>query len=123
MDMKFHQLDVVKRGDIFCVRLKKRNMTEPDLHQFGEEVAELIAEHGCRKLALALGKERLDCLQSMFIGKLNMIRKLLLEQKGHMRLCEVAPLNFDVLRVCKITDLIETLPDTDAAVKSLEAAD
>jgi len=123
MEMSFHQVDVTKRGDVFCVQLKKRNMTEADLHQFGEEIAELIDDHGCRKLALALGKERLDCLQSMFIGKLNMIRRLLVDQKGHMRLCEIAPLNFDVLKVCKITELIETQPDLDAAVKSLEEAD
>jgi len=123
MDLNFQQIDVSKRGDIFCARLKKRALTESDLHQFGEEVAELIAEHDCRKLALALGKDRLDCLQSMFIGKLNMIRKLLLEQKGHMRLCEIAPVNFDVLKVCKITELIETQPDLDAAVKSLQQAD
>ena len=123
MEMNFRQIDVTKRGDVFCARLKKRNMTEADLHQFGEEVAELIDDHGCRKLALALGKDRLDCLQSMFIGKLNMIRRLLVDQKGHMRLCEIAPINFDVLKVCKITELIETQPDLDAAVKSLEEAD
>ncbi|HEV3143653.1 MAG TPA: hypothetical protein VGZ47_07210 [Gemmataceae bacterium] len=123
MEMTFRQVDVTKRGDVFCARLNKRNMTEADLHQFGEEISELIAEHGCRKLALALGKERLDCLQSMFIGKLNMIRRLLADQQGHMRLCEIAPINFDVLKVCKITELIETLPDLDSAVKSLEVAD
>lgn len=118
----FQQIQVERRGEVFCVRLKKRRLEESELHQLGEELHELVTVHGCRRLAIAFGKDPIDCLQSMFIGKLTGLRRLLLENGGHIRLCDVAPINLDVLKICKLTELFEILPDLDAAVKSLEAA-
>lgn len=122
MQPAFHQIDVERRGNVYCVRLKKRRLEESELHQLGEELNQLVTEHGCRRMAIALGKDPLDCLQSMFIGKLNGLRRLLLENDGHIRLCEVAPVNLDVLKICKLTELFEVLPDMDSAVNSLETA-
>ena len=51
-----------RRGDVFCVRLKKQRMSESDLHQLGEELNQLVTEQGCRLLCLALGFDQIDCL-------------------------------------------------------------
>jgi hypothetical protein len=123
MVFAFRQIDVDPRGRVHCVRLKKRRLEESELYQLGEELKQLVTEHGCLRMAIALNKDPLDCLQSMFIGKLTGIRRLLLEHDGHIRLCEVAPINLDVLKICKLTDLFEIVPTMDMAVKSLEAAE
>ena len=53
MPFVFEEIDVERRGNTHCVRLKRRRMSESDLLKFGEELAQLIAEDNCRRLALA----------------------------------------------------------------------
>jgi anti-anti-sigma regulatory factor len=74
-------------------------------------------------LALGLGNDELDCLYSMFLGKLVATRRLILENGGHMHLCEVGPASLSVLTTCKLDELFEIHPDMGAAVKALEALD
>lgn len=122
MKPAFGQLQVECRGSVFCARLKHRKLTEADLLHLGEELAELIEENGCRLLALGLGFDRIDCLYSMFLGKLVSTRRLILDKGGHMHLFEVGPASLGVLKTAKLTELFEIHPDIDAAVKALQAA-
>ena len=117
----FEQIDVERRGKVHCVRLKRRRLSEPDLFKLGEELEQLVAEDNCRRMALGLGHDQLDCLYSMFLGKLVATRRTILEQDGHMYLCEVGPASLGVLKTCRLTDLFEVHADMDAAVKSLES--
>ena len=119
---QFHQIIVEPRGDVFCVRLKHRQMNEVDLHQLGEELSQLVTENGCRLMAVALGFDQIECLYSSFIGKLMSVRKLLLEKGGHIKLCEVGPASLGVLKTCKLTELFDIHPDLDATVQALRAA-
>src|SRR5437870_3192965 len=120
MPFAFEQIDVERRGAVHCVRLKRRRLSEQDLLSLGEELAQLVAEEQCRRMAVGLGFDQLDCLYSMFLGKLVATRRLILEQGGHMHLAEVSPASQGVLKTCRLTDLFEVHPDMDAAVKSLE---
>ncbi len=123
MPFAFEQIDVERRGNVHCVRLKKRRLSELDLLEVGEELAQLIAEENCRQLAFGLGNDQFDCLYSMFLGKLVATRRMILEQDGHMHLAEVGPASLGVLKTCRLTDLFEVHADMDAAVKSLESLD
>src|SRR5262245_4242481 len=123
MPFAFEQIDVDRRGVVHCVRLKHKRMNETELLQLGEELGQLVAEDNCRRLALGLGHDQLDCLYSMFLGKLVATRRLMLEQGGHMHLAEVGPASLGVLKTCRLTELFEVHPDMDAAVKSLESLD
>lgn len=119
MAWTFDVINVEQRGDVFCVRLKRRRLTEADQLRFGDEVNQLITENKCRRLALGLGDDQLDCLYSMFLGKLVMARRQIQEAGGHMHLCEVGPASLGVLKTCRLTDLFEIHPDMDAAAKVL----
>jgi len=123
MAFTFEQLDVDRHGSVFCVRMKKRRLTEADQLRFGEELAQLIAEDDCRRLALSLGDDQLDCLYSMFLGKLVATRRLILESGGHMHLAEVGPASLGVLRTCRLTDLFEIHADMDSAATALAQLD
>src|SRR5690349_2666285 len=118
MLFSFDQIDVDCRGDVHCVRLKKRRLNENDQLRFGDEMAQLITEHGCRRLALSLGNDELDCLYSMFLGKLVATRRLMLQSGGHLHLCEVGPASLSVLTTCKLNELFEIHKDMDTAVKA-----
>jgi hypothetical protein len=119
---EFHQIDVNRRGDVFCVRLKHSKMNEVQLHQLGEELNQLVTESGCRLMALALGFDQIDCLYSSFIGKMMAVRKLLLEKGGHIKLCEVGPASLGVLKTCKLTELFDIHADFDSTALALVAA-
>lgn len=123
MPFAYEQIEVDRRGSVFCVRLKKHHLTEADQIRLGEELAQLITEENCRRLVFGLGNDQLDCLYSMFLGKLLGTRKLLLEHGGHMHLAEVGPASRGVLETCRLTDLFEIHSDMDAAVKAMEPLD
>jgi hypothetical protein len=125
MDMAnfhFHQITVQRQGDVFCVRLKHRRMNELELHNLGEELNQLVTENGCRLMALALGFDQIECLYSSFIGKMMATRKLLLENGGHLKLCEVGPASLGVLKTCKLVELFDIHPDMTSTIEALKAA-
>lgn len=115
----WQQIDVEQRGRVACVRLKRRRLNDPDLQQLGDELTQLIAD-GCRRMAFSLGNDRLDCLYSDFLGILIRARRLLQEHGGQIHLCEAGPLNMDVLKYTRLTDLFTIDTDMDAAVQALE---
>ena len=123
MPFAFQQINVEPRGKVHCVWLKRSCLTESDQLRMGEELAQLITEDNCRRLALSLGNDQLDCLYSMFLGKLVSTRRLIQEQGGHMHLAEVGPASLGVLETCRLTDLFEIHAEMDAAVKALESLD
>src|SRR5579859_6663889 len=116
---RFHQINVECRGKVFCVRLKHQRMNEVELHQLGEELSQLVMENGCRLMALALGFDQIECLYSSFIGKMMAVRKLLLENGGHLKLCEVGPASLGVLKTCKLTELFDIHKDFDSTAAAL----
>jgi len=123
MPFAFQEIEVERRGNVHCVRLKKTRLTEADQLRLGEELGQLVAEEKCQRLALGLGNDHLDCLYSMFLGKLVGTRRLIHERGGHMHLVDVGPASLGVLKTCSLTDLFEIHDDMDAAVKALESLD
>lgn len=119
MQILHRYLEVESVQDVFCVHLKQSRMEEAEVHALGDEFQELIDVGGCRKLVLDLGSNSPSMLFSLFLGKLVMIHRRLLELKGAMRLCAVNPQVMEVFAACQLDNYFDFAPDRDTAVKVL----
>ena len=122
MGRKFQQIAVERKGsgDIFCVRLRNSHMEEPQILALTEEILSLISEDNCRKLVLSLGPGDLTCLYSVFLAKLVMIRRHLLEKGGKLTISEATPATIGVFDACHLKDYFEFHPDQDSAIASFK---
>jgi anti-anti-sigma factor len=116
MTRPYRHIDFERRGDVFCVRFQQKRLDEPILHEMAEEVRQLVAADGCRKMALSLGPESPECLYSIFLAKLISIQRLLRERQGELVLCFVQPPVREIFASCRLDQLFHFLPDFDAAV-------
>ncbi len=108
-------ITVERRGEVFCVRLRRPRLNEPDMYQFADEVIELVSRDGCRRLALSLGPEPLDCMYSVFLAKLITIQRKLREYDGEMVLCEVPSMVMPIFEATKLDTQFHFVPDFAAA--------
>jgi hypothetical protein len=113
---RYRHITVERRGDVFCVRLRRARLAEAELYRFADEVVELIAREGCQQLALSLGPEPPDCMYSVFLAKLIMIQRRLREQDGEMVLCEVPSVVMPIFEASKLATQFHFVPDFEAAV-------
>jgi anti-anti-sigma factor len=122
MTRPFQEIVVERKGggDVFCVRLRHPHMEEPEILVFTEEVLSLISADNCRKLVLSLGPGDLTCLYSVFLAKLVMLRRQLLEKGGKLKICEASPATVGVFEACHLKDYFEFYPEQDLAIASFE---
>lgn len=95
-------------GDICVVRLGPQTLEEVQIQEFGDDVLDLIERQGCRRMAIVFGP--LDCLYSVFLGKLMTIRNRMVALGGELRLCEVPELAREVFRVCRLEEYFQFRP-------------
>ena len=119
MDRPSKQIEVDRHGDVFCVRLRKREMEEDDLHEFGDDITRLIQDEGCRKLVLNLGPDGPLCLYSIFLAKLVSIQRRLQQAGGSLKMAHVAPDIFKIFEACKLQTLFEFCPNQETAIAEL----
>jgi stage II sporulation protein AA (anti-sigma F factor antagonist) len=119
MDHSFEQIDTEQKADVVCARLRQRRLSEADVLQFGDELLNLITEHGCRKLVVSLGPGPLQCLYSVFLAKLVTARKRIDERGGKMVICEAHPETLHVFEVCQLDQYFDFAPDQGTAVAEL----
>lgn len=119
MDPVYRHIDVQLHGDVFCVRLRTRNLLETEILELADELVSLIIDRGCRKLALSLGPERLDCLYSVFLAKLVMLRRRMRECGGTLKLCDVPPEVMGIFDACHLRDFFEFAKDQPTAIATL----
>jgi anti-anti-sigma regulatory factor len=119
MEPVYRHIEVRRRGGVFCVRLTRPHYDETELHELGDELEGLVVDEGCRRLALALGNDTLECVYSMFLAKLIMARRVLLEHEGRMILCEVGPVTRGILDACRLLSYFDIEPNVDAAAAAL----
>jgi hypothetical protein len=112
----YRHIQVERRGDARLVRLRHSRLEETEIHQFGEEMASLIVDHGCRELALSLGPQPTDCLYSVFLAKLVSLRNLLLKHGGRLVLCEVPAISMKVFEACALAKEFVFVADFAAAM-------
>jgi len=116
MTRPYRYIEVEQRGDIFCTRLRHTRLEEPMIYELFGEIRSLVADGGCRKMALSLGPESPDCLYSVFLAKLISLQRILRENQGELVLCHAQPAVRDIFAACCLDQLFHFLPDFDAAV-------
>jgi hypothetical protein len=109
-------IDVERRGDAFCVRLRQHRLEERQIHEVTRELLALVTDEGCRKLALSLGPQPPECLYSVFLAKLITVQRVLGGLGGALVLCEVAPEVRAIFEACSLDHQFPFVPDFDAAV-------
>jgi hypothetical protein len=112
----YRLITVERQGDVFCVRLRRPRLEEPEIYQFADEVLDLCTSQGCRRLALSLGPGRPDCMYSVFLSKLVTVQRRLHELGGEMVLCEVAPVVQTIFEAAKLDTQFLFVPDFAAAL-------
>jgi len=119
MDRRYRQIEVERQGDVFCVRLRQRNMSEEDLHQFSDELNDLVERQGCRKLVLNLGPQGPLCLYSIFLAKLVSLQRRLSQAGGGLQLAHVGPDIYKIFEACRLQTLFSFAPDQSSAIAAL----
>jgi anti-anti-sigma factor len=118
MPRPYRHIDVECRGDVFCVRLPRRRLNETEVNELADDLVGLIADEGCRKLALALGPKEPEFLYSVFLAKLVMVRRRLSEVGGTLKICYAGENVRGVFEACKLEEMFDFSPDFDAAVRA-----
>jgi len=119
MECTYHHIEVSTANDVHCVRLKNIKMAEHEVQDFGNEMLRLIDEEGCRKLVMSLGPDEPHLLYSVFLAKLVMIHRRLLDVKGEMKLCDVNADVMSVFKACLLDTYFDFAPDSTSAVTAL----
>ncbi len=116
MARPYHYIEVERRGDVFCTRLRRSQLDEPMIHELAAELRQLVTEESCRKLALSLGPEAPQCLYSVFLAKLITLQRLLRERGGELVLCHVSPPVRNIFATCCLDQLFHFEPDFSGTV-------
>jgi anti-anti-sigma factor len=119
MDRIYRQISFEQKQDVFCVRLCRNRLEEEAILALADELLSLISERGCRKMILCLGPGSLDCLYSVFMATLVMVRRNLVERGGVLKLCEVSAETLEVFQACQLQQYFDFEPDQAAALAVL----
>ncbi len=117
----YHHLQVERRGDVFCVRLRWPRIEETDIHEMADELAGLGRLQPCRGVAVSLGPHSPECLYSVFLAKLYWAQRILRESGVGLVLCDVSPAVRTIFEAVKLDDRFRFARDFDAAVAELTA--
>lgn len=117
----YRHMKVLQEGDAYCVRLGKNTLAELEVHEFADDVLDLIDSHGCRKLVIDFSSSAPQCLYSIFLAKLLTIRRHLLERSGTLKLCDATPEVLGVFEACKLRQFFEFYPSTDSALAAFSS--
>jgi anti-anti-sigma factor len=112
---------VEHREGVCCVHLLRRRLDEDEVYKLGDELIGLADDPACRKMALSLGPEPLECLYSVFLARLLTLRRKLQENGGTLVLYEVAPEARDVFEAARLTGYFTFAADQSAALAALAA--
>jgi hypothetical protein len=112
-------ISVETRADVWIAHMRNFHMLEPELIEMADEVVSLIEDDGCRKLVFCLGPGDVACLYSIFLAKLVMIRRHLLERGGLLRISQASENTKNVFRACDLDKIFTFVPELDAAIADL----
>jgi hypothetical protein len=115
MESAYRHLDVLRRGDVFCVRLRAHRIPEEQIPELAAELIDLAAREGCRKLALSLGPRAPECLYSVFLAKLMAVQRVLAGHGCGLVLCEAGPAVRAIFEACRLDEQFRFAADFDAA--------
>jgi hypothetical protein len=112
-------ISIEKREDVSIIRMRDFRMLEPELMEMADEVVDLIEDQGCRKLVFCLGPGDVACLYSLFLAKLVMIRRHVLEKGGILKIAQASENTKNVFRACDLDKLLSFVPDVNTAIAEI----
>jgi anti-anti-sigma factor len=112
----FRYIDVERRGDACCVRLRRARLDEAEMCSLADELLAVAQGETCHKLALALGPQPPEFLYSVFLAKLVQMRRVLAERGGDLILCHAGPEVRSIFSTCSLDALFHFEPDFDSAL-------
>jgi hypothetical protein len=116
MDRPFKHIAVDRVGDVSCVSMRERRLSENDVQELTEELTGLIVDGKCRKLIFSFGPGSPDCLYSIFLAKLFTIQRRIQELGGKLNLCDATPDVQGVFEACHLKEFFSFYPDRPAAL-------
>src|SRR5437868_758686 len=116
MERPYRHIVVEQKQDIFCVRLRRSRMDETAILEMADELSDLIDKQACRKMAFSLGPSQVECLYSVFLAKLVMVRRLLAEHDGRLKICDATPETIGVFEACHLKEYFDFVPDQATAI-------
>jgi anti-anti-sigma factor len=119
MNRPYRQIVVDRKGDVYCVRLRHHRLDEPDILEMADELLRLINGEGCRKMVLSLGPGDVECLYSVFLAKLVMVRRTLVEHGGQLKISDARPETIGVFEACHLKEYFDFVPDQATALAGL----
>lgn len=122
MDRPFRHIDVERHADVFCVRIRHRKLAEFEVMEMADELVHLVQNDGCKKLAVSLGPETLECLYSLFLARMVSLRRKLYDHGGRLLFYEATPETLSVFEAAHLKDYFDFAANEAAAVGDLAGA-
>jgi hypothetical protein len=119
MDRPYRHIDVERREDVFCVHIRHRKLPEYEVLEMADELIHLVQNQGCKKLALSLGPETLECLFSLFFARMVSLRRKLSDHGGRVVFFEATPETMSVFEAAHLKEYFDFAPNEAAAVADL----
>ena len=110
-------LEIERGPDWLFVRPMCPTPDADDAPPLAEQIWTLLEQNLCHRLVLEL--DRLDFVQSHFIGQLVWLYKRIHGQGGVMRICGMSASTWDVLRVSRLDERFPYYADREAAVMGI----
>jgi anti-anti-sigma factor len=118
MERPYRHIEIERPGDVHCIRLRQPQLDEAALYELCDELTQLVAQDGCRKMVLSLGPEEPRFLYSIFLAKLVTLQRRLQAGDGGLKLCDVGPDTKNIFEACGLVRLFEFYPDKGAALQA-----
>jgi hypothetical protein len=116
MDRPHRHIAIESAGDVTSVRLLNPRMSEKDILEMADELLGLANQGSRRKLVLALGPDKIECLYSVFLAKLVMLRRHLNNCQGKLKIAAAAPETIGVFKTCGLDTYFDFEPDVATAI-------
>jgi hypothetical protein len=121
MERPYRQIVVERKQDVHCVHLRNDQMEENDILEMADELSQLIKDQGCRKMIFRLGPGEVDCLYSVFLAKLVMVRRYLAECYGRLKISDATPETIGVFEATHLKNLFDFVSDEATALAEFAA--
>jgi anti-anti-sigma factor len=106
------------QGGVTIVRFKDRQLfDEPTVREVGEELLALLPEGEPCKIVLDF--TGVDLVSSAMLGKLIVLQRRIAEPGGKLRICEISPNVYSVLKSTNLVRFFQTCRDTGEALEAL----
>lgn len=109
----YRYLDVEQQGEVSCVRMRQSRLDETQIYEATAELIELVTDGGCRRMVLALGPERPECLYSVFLAKLVTLQRELTQRGGKLLLFDASPEVRSIFAACGLEDRFHFITNVD----------